>query len=123
MATVMVVEDDEDSRELASEVLQDGGYDVAQAKNGVEALEVLSRMKYLPCLVLLDCVMPIMSGPEFMKVIRSAGHRLRTLPVVVMSGTANEGDVPGVRTFLRKPLTARTLLKVVAEFCTAPALL
>src|SRR5678816_1869583 len=61
---VLVVEDDEDVREVLRETLEDAGYPVICAKDGREGLELL-RAEPRPCLVLLDLMMPVLSGWQF----------------------------------------------------------
>jgi CheY-like chemotaxis protein len=116
MRTVLVIEDNAEVRRVVVDFLAEAGYEVAQAENGAVALDVLAEMAKPPCLVLLDCMMPVMNGPEFMEVVR-AGHRLAPLPIVVMSGTAGEDELPGAQRYLRKPLPLLSLLKVVEEYC------
>lgn len=62
---VMLVDDDEDIRELMSEILVAKGFVVLQAGNGLEAMEVLKETERLPSVVLLDMAMPTMDGPRF----------------------------------------------------------
>src|SRR4029453_111091 len=61
---VLVVDDDPDIRETLRFVLEDAGYPVYCAENGREALQVLEGAKHRPGLILLDLMMPIMSGEE-----------------------------------------------------------
>jgi CheY-like chemotaxis protein len=69
-----------------------------------------------PCLVLLDMMMPEMSGSELLKILRDT-HRLASLPVVVVSAHSNESEADGAWRFIRKPVSAEILLAVVHEFC------
>src|SRR6185437_6059247 len=61
---VLVVDDDPDIRETLRFVLEDAGYPVYSAENGEEALAVLASVNPLPGLILLDLMMPVMSGDE-----------------------------------------------------------
>lgn len=114
---VLVVDDDPDVREATVEALRDAGYDVREAVNGKHALAVLEAMKTRPCLVLLDMMMPEMSGGEMLRVLSESQH-LASLPVVIVSGEAKHAH--GARRLLRKPLSVDLLLKVVEEFCGRP---
>ena len=67
--SILVVEDSEDIRELEVLFLQNSGYHVAAASNGKEALTTLASMPK-PCLVLLDLMMPIMNGYQFLSTIK-----------------------------------------------------
>jgi CheY-like chemotaxis protein len=118
MATILVVEDDPEIRELVAELLRDEGYAVESAANGQEALERLQTPGRLPCVMLLDLMMPVLSGPELLEIM-AEDRRLAALPVVVISAMS-DGSVPGVRRFLRKPVSSETLREVVAECCGSP---
>src|SRR5687767_6429158 len=98
MHTVLVVEDDPDIRELVTEVLGQAGYRVAEAENGQVALDFL-RGHDGPCIVLLDLMMPVLSGPELLEIM-AEDERLAMLPVVVVSAVADRGCAPGVQKFL-----------------------
>jgi CheY-like chemotaxis protein len=115
--TILVVEDDAEIRELVADVLTEGGYSVVQAANGQEALDYLRERRPEPCVILLDLMMPVLSGPELLEILVE-DQRLAALPVIVVSAIADRGTAPGVKRFLRKPISATTLRKVVAEYCT-----
>jgi CheY-like chemotaxis protein len=118
MHTILVVEDDQDIRELVSEMLAQSGYHVAEACNGQEALDFL-RAHAGPCVVLLDLMMPVLSGPELLEIM-AEDERLAKLPVVVVSAVADRGVAPGVAKFLRKPVPSDVLRATVAEYCPPP---
>ena len=61
--TILVVDDDEDIRELLKDALEDKGYVVRVAENGRVGLESLQQLDH-PCMVLLDLLMPVMTGNE-----------------------------------------------------------
>lgn len=115
MHTILVVEDDPDIRELVSEMLVQAGYRVVEAGNGQEALDFL-RAHVHPCVVLLDLMMPVLSGPELLEIM-AGDERLAQLPVVVVSAIADRGSAPGVAKFLRKPVASDVLRATVAEYC------
>ena len=81
-ASVLLVEDDRDIREAVASLLEAEGYTVLTAAHGKEALAILERGQ--PCVVLLDLMMPVMSGWDFMDVVRK-NKRLEDIPVVVVS--------------------------------------
>ncbi len=83
---VLVVEDDDDIREVVEEVLLSEGYRVDVAKDGVDALGKLDADPRPP-LILLDMMMPRMDGETFLRALR-ARPRLADAPVVVISGNA-----------------------------------
>ncbi|WIG93645.1 response regulator [Myxococcus sp. SDU36] len=100
---VLLVEDHADSRELLEEFLTLEGFTVETAGNGLSAWERLSRPP-LPDAVLLDLMMPVMSGWELMRHVREDA-RLSTLPVVVVSGAGSAQPLPeGIRATVPKPV-------------------
>ena len=116
MPTILVVEDDDDIRESVCDILRDEGYDVREAEHGKRALETLETLAGQPCLVLLDLMMPVMSGPELLQILHET-HRLASLPVVVVSAGGGPNDAPGAKKFVRKPAKMDLLLQLVGEFC------
>jgi len=116
--TVLIVDDDTDIRSTVREVLEDEGYDVMDAANGLEALAKL-RQSRLPGLILLDLSMPVMSGAEFRFEQRN-DPALAPVPVVVVSAAGNL-DIKvaplEAEAFLRKPVQLEELLEVVARYC------
>ena len=116
MPTVLVVEDDVEIRELVRDLIAGEGYAVEVAANGREALDYLRSAPAPPCLILLDLMMPVMSGPELLEIM-SDDPSLASLPVVVVSAVADRGVAPGVKRFLRKPVSADLLRRVVKQYC------
>ena|SRR5688500_1765999 len=82
METILIVEDNPRMQETLSTVLRLKGFHTLTAYNGLEALDVL-RLR-TPDLVLLDLMMPVMSGLELLKVLRES-PQWKDLPVVVLS--------------------------------------
>jgi two-component system chemotaxis response regulator CheY len=115
--TILVVDDDPEERESMSFFLDAKGYSVVEAENGQEALEVLKRIRRLPCLVVLDLFMPVLNGREFLKRL-AQDPVLRDIPVIVVSGNDNF-DVPleGVAAYLRKPVKPDRLVEIVDQYC------
>ena len=116
MHPILIVDDNEDIRELYGTCLRGEGYTVLEAEDGQAALDTLHQTPQVPCLVLLDLMMPIMSGPEFLKAVR-ATHRLASLPIIVISAGGQPSDAPGANRFVRKPLDPRALVALVREYC------
>ena len=119
MPTVLLVEDDPDIREASGIILRREGYEVVEAEHGEQALEALAQMREPPCLVLLDLMMPVMTGPELLKVLQDR-QQLADLTVVVLSAGGQPKDAPQAKHFLRKPVPASLLVAIVREFCAAP---
>jgi CheY-like chemotaxis protein len=104
-----VVDDDQAIREVIAEVLRDEGYEVVCAENGIQALDALRR-DHRPNLVLLDLMMPVMSGWEVLEELQ-ADDQLSRIPVVVVSAM----HAPGVREHLAKPIDLDRLLATVGR--------
>ena len=114
--SVLVVDDDEDTRELIAEVIRRAGYSVVTAHNGRHAIDRLHSIR--PQLILLDVQMPVMDGLTFRQEQRRNRDWIR-IPTVVMSGVAEERvlDV-AIEDTLRKPIPARRILDLVMQYCT-----
>jgi CheY-like chemotaxis protein len=112
---ILVVEDTDDLRELVAEVLESDGYEVLQASNGREALDVLRAAERPPCMAFVDLMMPVMSGSELIHEIQEE-PALASLPVVVMTAL-DEANLRGVKQVLRKPIELSLLLKVADHYC------
>jgi CheY-like chemotaxis protein len=111
---ILIVEDHEFAREALAALLTTTGYDVVEAENGREALAVLAKGPR-PDVILLDLMMPVMDGWEFMRRQRR-DWRLCTIPTIVVTGVASHDprclEMPVVR-FLRKPYTAEQLVAAI----------
>jgi signal transduction histidine kinase/ActR/RegA family two-component response regulator len=114
--TVLVVEDEKEVRELASEFLSAAGYGVLTAEDGVEALATLERMGKSIHLVLTDMVMPKMRGLELGQQLRV---RLPKVKVAYMTGylekTADAQELLGGAFFLQKPFSREALVSLVKQ--------
>jgi len=106
--TVLVVEDEPTIRELMAILLEEEGYAVRQAADGLEALETVEQ--HPVDLVLSDVKMPRLDGASLAHHLRALGN---PLPIVLMSAVYAEVDLPGVR-FLRKPMNCEHLLHIIA---------
>src|SRR5947209_2005528 len=110
---VLLVEDDSVLAETTRALLEWEGYRVRIACNGKEALEAMRERK--PCIVLLDLMMPIMSGWEFLDQLRQ-DPQVGQVPVVVISAVADKAP-EGVVAVLRKPFEMSALLQLVETHC------
>jgi len=116
MSTVLVVEDNDDVRDMMAVTLQLEGHKVITAANGREALETLRRGA-TPCVILLDLMMPVMNGWEFRAAL-DADPQLKSLPVVVISAAGREVlDSGHAAAYLPKPIDIDALLDVVCCIC------
>jgi CheY-like chemotaxis protein len=111
----MVVEDDRDIRECVQMILEDEGFEVVTACNGAEAEEELAHMEE-PCVMLLDLMIPVMSGWELLDHLRRAGKLNDGMHVVVVSAALS--DLPkGPVKIMRKPVRADQLIAAVRQYC------
>jgi CheY-like chemotaxis protein len=119
---ILVVEDNEDIRDAFAESLEDAGYGVSVAANGALAIDVLQKSDDLPCLILLDLMMPVMDGAQFLQEIRN-DPRLSALPVVVITADGSaitKATALGTHGGLRKPVQLNDLLSTVSKYCPHP---
>ncbi len=113
---ILVIDDDPALLETVSTILEDEGYAVEQAMNGVEGLKVIERIQ--PTLIVLDMRMPVMDGWGFSKVLRERGLRF---PILVMTAAqdaqrwAQEIEADG---FLAKPFELNDLIDAIARYRT-----
>ncbi len=117
--SVLIVDDDADIRTAIADVLEIEGHHTLEASNGKEALEILAKNEK-PCLVLLDMMMPVMNGREFLDVV-IASSNLRPLPVVIVSAHATVAETSGAVGFLKKPVNIDSIIKVAAQYCSKAA--
>lgn len=114
--TALVVDDSLSARNSLGQLLEDSGYVVLMARDGVEAVELLQ--KEMPRVVLADMEMPRMDGIELTRHIRS-NEQLQTLPVVMITSRSQKkhrqvAEAAGVNAYLTKPFMDDELIDVVA---------
>jgi CheY-like chemotaxis protein len=114
---ILVVDDDADIRETLRDALEFEGYAVDVAANGRDAWESL-RPEALPALILLDLMMPVMNGAEFLRLLRSDAQ-MKSVPVVVVTafGASAGGVAAESQGLLPKPLDLELLLRTVERYC------
>jgi CheY-like chemotaxis protein len=115
-AAILVVEDEPDIRGVVVEYLRSAGFQVYEAENGKEALEVLPHIPQ-PTLIFADLMMPVMDGPALIAALRN-DDRFATLPVVIVT-SADIAAPQGYRR-LKKPFVLEDLLRIVNELCVRP---
>lgn len=115
---VLVVDDSAAIRQSITYVLQQGGYDVSEAKDGLDGLSVLSTMDAVD-LIITDVNMPNMDGITFIKKVREEGTYKFT-PIIVLTTESqgskmNEGKEAGATGWIVKPFSSEKLLGVVKK--------
>jgi DNA-binding response OmpR family regulator len=116
--TILIVEDDEDLRHLFRTALVLAGYDVVEARDGLEALRWIDQSP--PDLVILDLLLPRISGLVVQQEI-AAQAVTRQIPIVVITGSTMSADGLDVACFLRKPVSPDQLIATVRSCLTAGA--
>ena len=125
---VLLVEDDLDIRDELTQLLEDEGFQVTGAGNGLEAMNLLRQArlrKHPPNVILLDLMMPVMNGWQFLREQRQDPN-LSAIPVVVMSATSGlrrgAGEELAAAALLSKPVAFDTLVGALDRFCGEPSL-
>jgi len=115
---ILVVEDHLDLREMLALLLETEGYSVDTASNGAEALECLQQS--CPSVILLDLMMPVMTGDEFRR-RQLADQRYAHVPVICMTA-AHDGKERAARLhadeYFQKPVNFEELLSAVRSHCS-----
>jgi len=115
---ILVVEDNQDNRELVVKVLKINGYHVIEAVDGEEALEKTKTEN--PDLILMDLFIPKIDGYEVTKRLKS-DRDLRSIPVIALTAHAMKGDMEvalaaGCDGYIPKPIDVRELTKQIEYF-------
>jgi CheY-like chemotaxis protein len=118
-SNIVVIEDDTSIREMLCLALESEGYSVVCFSDGKKALDGLRSVRD-PCLILLDLMMPIMGGLEFLKERLKMGDVILAIPVIIVSATTeratNEKNI-SYQGILKKPVNVDILLQLVEDFC------
>jgi two-component system chemotaxis response regulator CheY len=114
---IMVVDDSNSIRAALKAILTEGGYDVIEAENGMEALELMKEHSI--GLFISDVNMPVMDGIALLKRIKKESHHKHT-PVLMLTtetdgDTINEGKEAGARAWMIKPFLPEQLLAAVKK--------
>jgi DNA-binding response OmpR family regulator len=108
---VLVADDDEDILQLLSFRLERAGYEIVQARNGDDALQL--ALELVPSLAVLDVMMPGLNGYEVTRELRR-NQATSTTPVILLTAKAQAADVArgmaaGANDYVKKPFDARDL--------------
>jgi two-component system cell cycle response regulator DivK len=115
---ILVVEDQEDNRQILRDLLSNAGYEMTEAVNGEEALAEVARQR--PDLILMDIQLPIMDGYEATRRIR-INPDLKSVPIIAVTSYALAGDeskalAAGCDAYVTKPFSPRQLLAKIREY-------
>ena len=112
-AMVLVVDDDPEFREIVLMALTRAGFTALAAANAPNALAMLAKIR--PSLILVDVMMPGMSGPDFVREVEKNGW-VEPGRIIMISALAQRCASPA-KWCLTKPLDLDLMLRVVQEFC------
>ena len=115
---ILVVEDQEDNRQILRDLLGSVDLEMVEAENGEEALAAVAEHK--PDLILMDIQLPIMDGYEATRRIK-ADPATKNIPIIVVTSYALSGDEgkareAGCDAYVTKPYSPRQLLAKVREY-------
>lgn len=113
-STVLVIDDDLPIRTTLRVLLESEGYAVLTAANGRDGLETL-RLNPQVKLILLDLMMPVMDGWEFLEAKAAAAEHAAT-PVIAMTGATHASPPAKAERFVNKPLDVHRLLAAIKEY-------
>lgn len=113
--SILIVEDDAGIRESLHLLLESENYHVMAAANGKEALDLLKSGPH-PGLILLDLMMPVMNGWEFLDAIKEDSV-VSAIPVIVVTAFSEEARGMQVKRVLKKPVDFDLLLTIVKQHC------
>jgi two-component system cell cycle response regulator DivK len=115
---ILIVDDNENNRKLARDVLEFAGFDTVEATGGVEAVALTQERQ--PDLVLMDIRMPDLNGSEALKLLRE-DSRTAEIPIVALTSSTMRGDEErflkeGFDGYLAKPISVREFPDQVRGF-------
>lgn len=118
---LMVIEDDDDIRELMKAMLEAEGYYLVTASNGAEGFALLSQIPK-PCMILLDMMMPIMDGWTFSEEAKK-NSRYQSIPLLAVTAFAEQiSSKDRFYGVLKKPIRLDLLLDLVRHHCPSEKL-
>jgi two-component system, cell cycle response regulator DivK len=115
---ILVVEDQEDNRQILRDLLNSAGYEMTEAGDGETGVKAAKEQR--PDLILMDIQLPLMDGYEATRRIK-ADPELKDIPIVVVTSYALSGDdgkarAAGCDAYVTKPYSPRQLLAKIKEF-------
>ena len=113
--TILIIDDDETVLDISKQILEQSGFTVLTAINGKEGVDIYSKNYSNICLVILDVVMPVLSGKETYIKLKEINKDVK---VLLASGFAENERIKkimnlGVKSFIQKPFTLNQLLKAI----------
>jgi CheY-like chemotaxis protein len=113
---VLVIDDEDDLRDIIADIIADSGRAVATAKNGAEALAKLATLPR-PCLILLDLMMPVMDGYNFLDELVRLAADVKVLVISAHAALAAGERYAHLVGTLPKPFAPRQLVSAIEQHC------
>ena len=115
---ILIIEDQEDNRAILRDVLSTAGYELIEAADGGEGVELAQKER--PDLILMDIQLPVLDGYEATRRIK-ANPELKAIPIIAVTSYALSGDEAKARAagcdgYVTKPFSPRHLLSKVREY-------
>ncbi|MEO0280820.1 MAG: response regulator [candidate division WOR-3 bacterium] len=115
--SILIIDDEESIRNSCKEIFEKEGLKVLTAKDGIEGIEIFEKNKEEIDLIILDMIMPKMSGKETFIGLKKLN---RDIPIILCSGYSEEGEAEeiinmGVEAFLQKPYRMKTLIETIKK--------
>ena len=120
--TILLIEDNEQNRYLATFLLEQHGYKILSALNGPEGIEIAQTL--VPALILLDIQLPGMDGYAVARILRGI-ESLRAIPIIAVTSYAMTGDrekslAAGCNGYIEKPINPETFVSEIEQFLILP---
>ncbi|MFQ5674313.1 MAG: response regulator [bacterium] len=118
--TILIVEDDPDQMRLLVKYIREAiGCNIKEAADGLEALRIMLQEKPKPNLILLDLMLPYLSGVEFLSLVRGRSE-FDDIPVIVCTAISDTNEIKGkishhIHSYLVKPIHKARLLEKVLD--------
>lgn len=122
MSAVLLIEDNEQNRYLATFLLERGGYVVHTASDGPEGIDLAKEL--VPVVILLDIQLPGMDGYAVARALRANDH-LASTPIIAVTSYAMVGDrerclAAGCTGYIEKPIDPRTFVDEIEAMAASP---
>lgn len=117
--TILIIEDDNEIRQTMVDVLEDEGFQVLSAENGLEGLKILNQYETAPCLIIVDWMMPILDGDGFRQE-QLKSEKFAAVPTVLFSANgqiSQKAIGAGYEEFIRKPIDLERLFELTSKYC------
>jgi len=117
---ILIVEDDSDQRRLLVKIVKEAfGCEILEAEDGLEALKIMLQDNQVPHLILLDLMMPCLTGVEFLTIVRGRPE-FDEIPIVVCTALAETKEIRGkignqIQGYLVKPINRAKLLEKILD--------